>query len=119
MTSEEALIHFLSKALQKRWRNRYVKLVQTKHGKQTFLADLWHQLEGRLNLSKVVSDLPEEVWASPAFSFRQNYGFGHEEESVRTAFDSVGDGSLIIDISGIYGIHQPEYMIDYIKYFRV
>ena len=108
MTAEETLIHFLSKALQNRWQDRYISLVQTKRGKNTFLEDLWHQFEDRLDPEKSVADLPKDVWASPAFSFSRNNGFGREEESVRTAFDTVGDGSLIIDKTGRYGIHQPE-----------
>ena len=119
MTAEETLVQFLSKALHKRWRDRYVSIVQTKRGKNTFLADLWHQLEDRLDPDKSVTDLPKDVWSSPAFSFSQNNGFGKEEESVQKAFDTVGDGSLIIDKTGKYGIHQPEDMVDHIKYFRV
>lgn len=118
MTAEEALIHFLSKTLQKRWRGRYASLVQTKKGKKTFLADLWHQIEDKLDPAKVVNDLPKEAWSTPAYSFKQNTGFGQEEQSVRSAFESVGDGSLIIDRNGRHGIHQPEDMVDDIKYFR-
>lgn len=119
MTAEETLAQFLSKALLDRWRDRYLSLVQTKRGKKTFVEDLWHQLEDRLDPAKSVPDLPAEVWASPAFSYSQNNGFGKEEESVRVAFDTVGDGSLIVDKTGRHGIHQPEDMVDDIRYFRV
>jgi len=119
MTAEETLVEFLSKVLPKRWRDRYVSLVQTKKGKKTFLNDLWHQCGDRFDPDKTVADLPKEVWTSPAFSFSQNNGFGLEEESVQKAFDTVGDGSLIVDKTGKYGVYQPEDMVDDIKYFRV
>ena len=97
MTAGEALAHFLSRALQKRWQDRYVSLIQTKRGKKTFLADLCHQLSARLDLAKAVPDLPRDVWNEPSFSFSQKNGFGREEKSLQTAFESVGDSSLIID----------------------
>ena len=119
MTPEEALVHFLSGALQKRWRARYVSLVQTQRGKSKFLADLWHVFEHRLDFAKAVCALPEDAWSASAFSFSETVGFGREEESLKTAFDKVGDGSLIVDVNGRYGIYQPEDAVDRIKYFRV
>jgi hypothetical protein len=118
-TAEEALVRFLSKALQPRWRERYVELIRSKRGKKVFLADLCHRVEDVLDPAKAVPDLLESVWKSPAFSFSERHGFGREEESVRAAFDSVGDGSLIIDRAGKHGIHQPEDMIDDVTFFCV
>jgi hypothetical protein len=119
MTSEEALRYFLSRALQERWRDRYTSLIQTKRGQKRLLADLWHEFESRLDPAKVVNNLPAEVWAAPAYIFRQNMPFGQEEISVQSAFDSVEDGCLIIDSNGRYGVHKPEDMVDDIKYFSV
>ena len=117
MTAEEALVHFLSNALQKRWRDRYVSIVPTKRGKRRFLEDLSHTLERRFDPTKSLLDFPEEVWRSQAFSFRQPSGFGREEESMRSAFGIRDDSSLIIDKTGNYGIYQPEDMIDDIEYY--
>lgn len=119
MVPEKALVHFLSKALMKRWKDRYISLVQTKHGKQKFLEDLWHQIEDRFDLAKSVPDFNRNVWGSPAFSFSQNNGFGQIEESMQAAFDTVGDGSLIIDKEGKYGIYLPEDKAEKVKYFCV
>ncbi|MDF7802029.1 hypothetical protein P4C99_21310 [Pontiellaceae bacterium B1224] len=119
MTAEETFIQFASKAIHKRWRDRYVSIATTKRGKKTILEDLWHQFEDRIDQATIIEDLPSEAWRSPAFSYSQTNGFGREEESVRKAFDTVGDGSLIIDKSGKYGIYQPEDMIDNIKKIKV
>ena len=110
MTAEDTFIQFVSKAIHKRWRDRYISIATTKRGKQTILEDLWHQFEERIDPSKVITDLPSKAWQKPAFSYSQNNGFGKEEESVRKAFDTVGDGSLIIDKTGTYGVYQPEDM---------
>ena len=118
MTAEEALTHFLSSALQKRWRDRYLDLVQSKPGRKKFLNDLPHAFEDRLDLAKSVENLPEHAWSVPAYSFGQPDGFGVEESSVRAALWSVGDSSLVIDTNGNFGIHQPEDGIG-TKYFRV
>lgn len=117
MTAEEALIHFLSHTLQKRWRERYLYLVQSKRGKRKFLSDLPHAFEDRLDLAKSVEDLPEHAWSAPAYSFSQPDRFGVEESSVRAALWSVGDSSLIIDTNGNFGVHQPEDGIG-TRYFR-
>jgi hypothetical protein len=119
MTAEKTLIRFLCKVLQKRWQDRYVSILQTRRGKKTFLDDLWHQLKDRFDPEKVMTDLPEEAWSSPGFSFSQHKGFGKEEKSVRTAFDTVGEGSLIIDKTGTYGAYQPEDMVDEITYLHI
>jgi len=59
MTAKEALVHFLAHALQKRWRDRYVSLVQSKRGKERFLNDLHHEIEDRFDLSKSTKNLTE------------------------------------------------------------
>lgn len=119
MTPEEALTHFLSHALQKRWRERYISLIQTKSGKKTFLNDLYHELEDRLDPSKTLIHLPDEVWNQPAYSFNAVVGFGRQEQSLRIAVEVVSDGCLIIDTKGNYGIHKPEDMVDDIRCFNV
>lgn len=119
MTAKEALLHFLSKALQRRWQDRYLSLIKTEHGRKKFIKYLCHRFEDRLDPAKSVDDLPEEILASRAFSFSQDTAFGRKEESVRTALDILGDCSLIIDKAGTHGIYKPKDMIDDIKYFRV
>jgi len=118
MTSEEALNHFLG-VFPKRWRCRYRSLLGTKKGKETFLNDLWHQFEKRIDEAKVVQDIPQKAWSLPAFSFSGNGEFGKKEKSIQDAFSSIGDGSLIIDSTGKYGIYQPEDMVDDIKYIII
>ena len=119
MTPEEAIDHFLSRALSKRWRSRYASILCTKRGKRTFLAGLYHELQDHLDSSKAVSSFPTKAWALPAFAFSESCGFGQREESLRDAFDTVGDGSLITDSTGRYGIYQPEDMVDDIVYIIV
>ncbi len=119
MSPEEALIHFLSRALQERWRERYISIIQTKRGKKTLLRNLYHELEDRLDPSKALMQLPADVWNLPAYSFNEAVGFGRQEQSLKTAFELVSDGSLIIDTKGNYGVHKPEDLVDDIRYFNV
>ena len=119
MIPEDALARFLSRALQKRWRERYASIIQTRQGKKVFLRALYHTIEGQLDSAKAVIQLPDQAWQASAYSFSELAGFGHQEKSLRAAFDSAGDGSLAIDVEGKYGVHQPEDMVDNVRYFSV
>ena len=119
MTPEDALARFLSRVLQKRWRERYASIIRTRRGKKTFLRALYHTIEGQLDSAKAVIQLPDQAWQATAYSFSESAGFGHQEKSLRAAFDSAGDGSLVIDVEGNCGVHQPEGMVDDIRYFSV
>ena len=70
MTSEEALSHFLG-VFPKHWRRRYRSLLGTKKGKETFLNDLWHQFEKRIDEAKVMQDIPPESLVSTSFLFQR------------------------------------------------
>ena len=119
MTAEEALGRFLSKALQKRWRDRYATLLRTKRGRGELINSLPHAFEQRWDPAKAVEGLAEDIWAAPAFSFSFYSGFGRGEKSMRDAFDTVGACSLIIDRTGTHGIYHPEDIVDDIMFFRV
>lgn len=119
MKAEETLRIFLSKALKERWRERYLSLIKTEKGQGKFLTTLSHDFEDKLETRKLTKIFPEEIWALPAYLFMRNETWGKEKDSVKKAFDSSGDGILIIDKTGSYGIYRPEDSIDNIKYVKL
>lgn len=103
MTEQEAIRSFLSKALRKDWQPRYLSLVETKRGKQTILADLYHVLGERFDPAHLKT-IPESTLSKPAFLFSETDGFGKECPSMREAESNADEGALVVSADGKHGI---------------
>lgn len=118
MTPEESLSKFLSGALQHKWRQRYLSLVVTKRGKKTFLKDLHHVLDERLDIKKLTT-LTDSVLKLPAYQFNEYEGFGLEYGTMQEAYDRAGEGFLVVSTNGNHGILIPETIGSEVKQITV
>ena len=120
MNQETVLSTFIKSALNKRWIDRYLSLVNSKKGKSKFLKDLYHVFDDKIDPSKVVKDFNKKVWELPAYSYSEIGGFGNDEASLKNAFEKYGGaGCLVVDYTSKYGIYIPETMIDEIMLISV
>jgi hypothetical protein len=110
MDGTEALRTFLSRALRKERRDRYLFLMGRSKGRDQFLADLHHAMGEHFDASRAVPSLSDEIMNAPAYSYSEQDGFGREEESVSAACDRLGaeGGWLVVDRHGRHGVYAPE-----------
>ena len=76
MNSSDALIHFLSKALKKRWIDRYTGFASKQKTRKKFLNAIYHDLSDRFDRSKVVKSFPDSAWSMKAYIFQPPDEFG-------------------------------------------
>ncbi len=76
MDPTEAIRAFLSHALRKERRDRYLFLVERRKGRKRFLADLYHAMGEQIDTSRAVPSIADEVLSAPAYSYSERGGFG-------------------------------------------
>ncbi len=112
MPAREVIVAFLSRALESRWRDRFVGFVSRPKTQGKFLDALHHNLFGRFDSRVIVSSLPDSAWASPAYSFSTAGGFGVVESSMRDAHARCDDAILVVTRDGACGYYREEDLID-------
>jgi|ERR1043166_1594156 hypothetical protein len=118
MDARTALIKLLSSTLVHR-RDRYVELASKPKTQNKFLNEFYHRLAECFDRRKVVSELPEDAWRSPAYVFEPPSTFGTRKESLRRAHQDAREAYLLVTEDGRFAVHMPEDRVDDTLFLRV
>lgn len=114
MTDINALSVFLKGALVKEKQDRYLGFISSKKGREKFLRDLDHAIEGYIVASRKVSELKQQQWNENGYLFTSRGIFGEPVENLKAAYESASwdGGWLLVSHSGTIGVFRPEGRID-------
>jgi hypothetical protein len=102
-----ALVTFLSGTLAQR-RERYVEFAGKAKTQRKLIAEFYHHFAGCLAKQAIVPALPEDAWELPAYSYGPSAEFGTPWPSLKAAYESMGEATLLVTQDGRFGIHTQE-----------
>ena len=108
MDATEALIAFLTHAVRRHRRDRYIGFATNPKARQKILADFYHNFHDCIDPAKVVPALPRSAWQATAYSYAAPNEFGVEASSLQSAYDSNNEAFLLITRDAQYGVFCEE-----------
>ncbi len=113
MDAIEALTTFISKVIHKPRAVRYKTIIDSQKRQIKFIRALDHEFEQYINPDKIIQNLESEIWASPVYSFEEEFGFRNSWNTFKEAYDSIYQESiLIITQNGEAGLFISEFPTD-------
>ncbi len=116
MESMESLGVFLKIYLSNK-RSRYLGFIAKPKSQKKFLDTIYHELEGSLNSSMKVKELPSAVLEDGGFLFSPPNTFGEPVSALKEGLRNNDESFLLISRDGKHGIHGPETFIDSRAYY--